>query len=164
MLLSLIIQQYPPTILQTWNHKECGRVITAGEDLPYEKDQLSIFCLHERRNSRLSTQWNLQCDTCFYFLKNNRHILEHIHKYNIYINPTNITAKSLSMIGWFQNSHPKFTCRDDAAYKLGQRLDTDEKLDIHVHNVKFSTVKQKHSTKALVLTCARERASEMKNM
>eukprot|EP00957_Ditylum_brightwellii_P048029 3647203-Ditylum_brightwellii.AAC.1 len=68
------------------------------------------------------------------------------------------------MIGWFQNSHPKFTCRDDAAYKLGIRLDTDKKLDLHVHNVKFSTVKQKYSTKALMLTCNREKASKIKNM
>eukprot|EP00957_Ditylum_brightwellii_P063152 4793671-Ditylum_brightwellii.AAC.1 len=41
LLLSLIIQQYPSTILQPWNHEERGRVITAGEDLPYEKEQLS---------------------------------------------------------------------------------------------------------------------------
>eukprot|EP00957_Ditylum_brightwellii_P197614 15054864-Ditylum_brightwellii.AAC.1 len=68
------------------------------------------------------------------------------------------------MIGWFQNLHPKFTCRNDAAYELGIRLDTDEKLNLHVHNVKFSTVKQKHSTKALVLTCDRAKANEMKNM
>eukprot|EP00957_Ditylum_brightwellii_P127631 9733232-Ditylum_brightwellii.AAC.1 len=78
-LLSLIIQQYLYTILQPWNHEERGCVITAGEDLPYEKEQLSIFCPHKQRNGRLSTQWNLQCDTCFYFLKSNRHILEHIH-------------------------------------------------------------------------------------
>eukprot|EP00957_Ditylum_brightwellii_P028142 2124905-Ditylum_brightwellii.AAC.1 len=40
----------------------------------------------------------------------------------------------------------------------------DEKLDLHAHNVKFSMAKQKHSTKALVLTCNREKASKMKNM
>eukprot|EP00957_Ditylum_brightwellii_P095038 7237686-Ditylum_brightwellii.AAC.1 len=43
MLLSLIIQQYPSTILQPWNHEEHSRVITAGEDLPYEKEQLNAF-------------------------------------------------------------------------------------------------------------------------
>ena len=163
-LLSLIIQQFPGTVLQPWEHEERGRVITAGEDLPFEKEQLSVFCPHERRNDRLSTQWNLQSDTRFYFIKSNAHILDHLHRFKVYLNPTNITAKSLAMIGWFQNSHPKFTCRDDAARELSQRLDTPEKLDLHVHHIKFTTSRQRHSTKALVLTCDREKTREMKSI
>eukprot|EP00957_Ditylum_brightwellii_P132739 10121948-Ditylum_brightwellii.AAC.1 len=39
-LLALIIQQLPETVLQPWDHEERSRVITAREDLPFEKDQL----------------------------------------------------------------------------------------------------------------------------
>eukprot|EP00957_Ditylum_brightwellii_P164556 12528770-Ditylum_brightwellii.AAC.1 len=117
--LALIIQQFPATVPQPWDHEERGRVITAGEDLPYEKDQLSVFCPHKCQNNRLTTQWNLQCNTKFYFMKSNQCILNRIN--------------SLGMIGWFQQSHPKFTSRDDLVTKLFQQLDTDEKFDLHVH-------------------------------
>eukprot|EP00957_Ditylum_brightwellii_P016469 1237871-Ditylum_brightwellii.AAC.1 len=68
------------------------------------------------------------------------------------------------MIGWFQNLHPKFTCRDNVVKELNLHLDIDEKLDLHIHTTKFSTIKQTHSTNALVLTCDHEQAHKMKNL
>eukprot|EP00957_Ditylum_brightwellii_P063880 4846688-Ditylum_brightwellii.AAC.1 len=79
VLLALIIQQFPATILQPWDHEERSRVITAREDLPFEKDQLSMFCPHKCHNDRLTTQWNLQCNTGLYFMKSNQCILDHIN-------------------------------------------------------------------------------------
>eukprot|EP00957_Ditylum_brightwellii_P018978 1428207-Ditylum_brightwellii.AAC.1 len=149
-------------VLQPWDHKELVRVITAREDLPYKKDHLRVFCPHKRLNDRLTTQWNLQCDTRFYFMKSNQHILDHIHRYRIYINPTNNILKSLRIIGWFQQSHPKFTSRDDLVTKLSQQLDADKKFDLHVHTVKLSPLKWRYSTKALVITCSRDKSWEKK--
>eukprot|EP00957_Ditylum_brightwellii_P211250 15365952-Ditylum_brightwellii.AAC.1 len=163
VLLALIIQLFPATVLQPWDHEEHDRMITAREDLPFEKDQLSMFCPHECHNDRLNSKWNLQCDMRFYFMKSNQCILDHINRYQIYINPTNIISKNLRMIGWFQRSHPKFTSRDNSVTKLSQRLDTDKKFDLHVHTVKFSTPKWRHSIKALVITCSRDKTWEMKN-
>eukprot|EP00957_Ditylum_brightwellii_P133991 10216719-Ditylum_brightwellii.AAC.1 len=55
-------------------------------------------------------------------------------------------------------------CRDDVVKELSHRLDTSEKFDLHVHHIKFSTSKQRHSTKALVLTCDQEKTWEMKSI
>eukprot|EP00957_Ditylum_brightwellii_P023408 1766717-Ditylum_brightwellii.AAC.1 len=67
------------------------------------------------------------------------------------------------MISWFQQSHPKFTSKDDLVTKLSQQLDTDKKFNLHVHTVKFSTSKWRHSMKVLVITCSRDKTREMKN-
>eukprot|EP00957_Ditylum_brightwellii_P093261 7101824-Ditylum_brightwellii.AAC.1 len=47
VLLVLIIQQFLATVLQPWDHKEHGRVITTRDNLSFKKDHLSVFCPHE---------------------------------------------------------------------------------------------------------------------
>eukprot|EP00957_Ditylum_brightwellii_P064679 4908611-Ditylum_brightwellii.AAC.1 len=82
-ILALIIQQFLATVLQPWDHKERRRAITAGEDLPFKKYHLSVFCPHKCCNDRLTTQWNLQCNMRFYLMQSNQCILDHINS-----NPT----------------------------------------------------------------------------
>eukprot|EP00957_Ditylum_brightwellii_P024761 1871081-Ditylum_brightwellii.AAC.1 len=66
-----MIQQFPAMTLEPWKQGTGGRAITAGKDLPFEKESLGLYCLHSRKNRKLTTQWRLQCDTRFYYIKTN---------------------------------------------------------------------------------------------
>eukprot|EP00957_Ditylum_brightwellii_P145329 11068384-Ditylum_brightwellii.AAC.1 len=64
--------------LEPWKQGTGGRAITAGEDLPFEKESLGLYCPHSRKNCKLTTQWRLKCDTRFYYIKMNTVVINHL--------------------------------------------------------------------------------------
>ena len=108
-LLSVISAHFPGTALERWNSDDKTRSITTGKDLPEIKEQLEEYCPHDRKQKKLMTQWHLTSHARFYDIKNNAAVMAHLRRFNIFINLTNITAKSVSTFGWFFLSHPHFT-------------------------------------------------------
>ena len=108
-LLLVISAHFPGVALEQWNLDNRTRSITKGEDLQEMKEQLEEYCPHDRKLKKLTTQWHLTSHARFYDIKNNVAVMAHLRRFNMFINLTNITAKSVSTFGWFFLSHPHFT-------------------------------------------------------
>ena len=49
-LFSMIAAVFPNTCLEEWTSTSRKHSITTGQDIPYDKEELSIYVPHERRN------------------------------------------------------------------------------------------------------------------
>eukprot|EP00957_Ditylum_brightwellii_P163219 12428407-Ditylum_brightwellii.AAC.1 len=91
-LFSVIQEQYKDALLKQWDAEavEQAQSIITGADVLYEREKLPIYCPHVWRNTRLDTQQRLNSTACYYDIKPNRGILEHLTKHSIYMNPMEI--------------------------------------------------------------------------
>eukprot|EP00957_Ditylum_brightwellii_P066787 5067680-Ditylum_brightwellii.AAC.1 len=86
-LLSIIISRFPTITLEEWDCPEDERAksITAGSDLPHEKNRLEKFCPHDHHKTRLTTQWKIRSpDATFYMIKNDTSVISHLENFQIY--------------------------------------------------------------------------------
>eukprot|EP00957_Ditylum_brightwellii_P203597 15335365-Ditylum_brightwellii.AAC.1 len=159
-LFSIIQQQYKDTLLKQWDAEAAKQAqsIIAKADIPYKREKLSIYCPLVWRNTRLDTQWRLNSMACYYDIKTNRAILEHIMKHSIYMNPTEIKQVETTVAGFFVYSHTKYHSRRDAAAEISARVNL-EGFDLHVHTCRY--MQQRH-TKVITISCGRQEVQDVK--
>eukprot|EP00957_Ditylum_brightwellii_P079655 6056972-Ditylum_brightwellii.AAC.1 len=78
------------------------------------------------------------------------------------MNPTRITEAASETLGWFYQSHHKFTSRDEVHAELTLRLDRDAQFDIHAHNVKVTINGKLHKTKAITISAGKGEKQKLK--
>eukprot|EP00957_Ditylum_brightwellii_P139578 10637716-Ditylum_brightwellii.AAC.1 len=78
------------------------------------------------------------------------------------MNPTRITEAASETLGWFYQSHHKFTSRDEVHAELTLRLDTDAPFDIRVHNVKVTINGKLHETNAIAISAGKGEKRKLK--
>eukprot|EP00957_Ditylum_brightwellii_P158431 12058593-Ditylum_brightwellii.AAC.1 len=59
MLLSMMGQFWPLTVLNTWSVNYSSQGLSNGKDLPYLKYDLVIYCPHVKQKNLLETMWHL---------------------------------------------------------------------------------------------------------
>eukprot|EP00957_Ditylum_brightwellii_P043209 3274663-Ditylum_brightwellii.AAC.1 len=152
--------QYKDTLLEQWDAEVAEQVqsIIARADIPYEREKLSVYCPHVRRNTRLDSQWRLNSTACYYDIKTNYAILNHLKKHGIYMNTTEIKQVKVAFAGFFVYLHIKFHSRRAAAAEISACANL-EGFDLHVHTC--CHMKQRH-TKVIAISCGRQEVREVK--
>eukprot|EP00957_Ditylum_brightwellii_P165506 12600347-Ditylum_brightwellii.AAC.1 len=59
MLLSMISQFWPSTVLNTWSEEDKLQGLTNGKDLLYLQNNFEVYCPHFKRKNSLETSWNI---------------------------------------------------------------------------------------------------------
>eukprot|EP00957_Ditylum_brightwellii_P040304 3049883-Ditylum_brightwellii.AAC.1 len=87
----------PVSPLSHWRNGDqqmlIAQSITTGANLPFKHNHLNKYCPQHRNKTHLVNQWLITSQSTFYKIKNNGCVSEHLAKYRIFMNLTNVKAK-----------------------------------------------------------------------
>eukprot|EP00957_Ditylum_brightwellii_P020621 1555050-Ditylum_brightwellii.AAC.1 len=131
------------------------------------KEDLLRYILHERRNGRLTAQWNITSETKFSKMKENQVIVHRLNYFKSFINATNITEIVQEKAGFYLFSHHKYTSCNSAHYKVNSWLQEQTNsaggFDLGAQTVRVSKGKKVFETKAIVHTLGKEQRQLQKS-
>eukprot|EP00957_Ditylum_brightwellii_P195975 14931754-Ditylum_brightwellii.AAC.1 len=78
-------------LLVKWDKKSRMQSIINREDIPNLKGDLLQYVFHEQRKSRLIAQLNITSKTKFSDMKETPAIVNHLNRFKVFRNATNIT-------------------------------------------------------------------------
>eukprot|EP00957_Ditylum_brightwellii_P019065 1435090-Ditylum_brightwellii.AAC.1 len=79
--------------------------ITAGADLPSERQNLQKYIPHDRSKTALNSKWQITLQSCFFEIKNDTSSILHLEKYKVYMNTTNISYRNHQIQGFDLHVH-----------------------------------------------------------
>eukprot|EP00957_Ditylum_brightwellii_P110049 8394293-Ditylum_brightwellii.AAC.1 len=122
MLLLMMGQFWPSTLLNMWSVTDSLQGLSNGKDLPYLRNNLVVYCPHVKQRNCLETILHLSLGVKLETMKENRAFMQHLQTHRIFINVTALTMAERDIWVWCTILHPNQTCRDKATDELNRPL------------------------------------------
>eukprot|EP00957_Ditylum_brightwellii_P205284 15343182-Ditylum_brightwellii.AAC.2 len=146
MILSMIRQFWPSTVLNTWLDEDSLQGLTNGKHLLYLQNDLEVYCPHVKQKNRLKSSWNITSKVKLDTMKENRAFMRHLNVNNIFNNVTRLTTSKRDLWVWCALSHLNQTCWDKVVEELNSCLSISRAVELNQYLTKGKRSKTKTST------------------